>query len=80
MKGGSRVGGSSDGQLYLPAKTQVGHVDAKSGLELVYAYINDVPTAADSLLETFTTADHDVGTIAAAIRSVRVWTADPGAT
>ncbi len=69
VKDGSRVAGTPAGQVYLPAKTQVGYIDAKSGRRLVYAvFVNDVPTTPDTLLDTFTTADHDVGTIVAAIQ------------
>lgn len=69
IKDGTRAVGSSSGQAYLPAKTQVGYIEAKSGRRLVYAvYVNNIPTVPDSILETLTTADHDIGSIVAAIQ------------
>jgi serine-type D-Ala-D-Ala carboxypeptidase/endopeptidase (penicillin-binding protein 4) len=69
VKDGTRAGGSPSGQAYLSAKTFVGYMETKSGRQLVYAvYLNDVPTAPASILETLMTADHDVGAIVAAIQ------------
>lgn len=68
-KDGSRVGGSTDGQALLVAKTEVGYIDAKSGRKLVYAvFLNDVPIGESGVAQTFFTADHDLASIAAAIQ------------
>ena len=70
IKDGTRAIGSPSGQAYLPAKTQVGYIEAKSGRLLVYGvFLNGIPTAPDSILETLTTADHDEGAIVAAIQA-----------
>jgi serine-type D-Ala-D-Ala carboxypeptidase/endopeptidase (penicillin-binding protein 4) len=69
VKDGSRVAGNEAGQFYLAAKTQVGYIDAKSGRKLTYAvFVNNVPLTAETIFERFTTADHDIGTIVAAIQ------------
>jgi hypothetical protein len=61
--------GSPSGQAYLLAKTFARYMNIKSGRQLVYAvYLNDVPTAPASILETLMTADHDAGVIVAAVQ------------
>ncbi|APD47738.1 D-alanyl-D-alanine carboxypeptidase/D-alanyl-D-alanine-endopeptidase [Synechococcus sp. SynAce01] len=69
LKDGSRVMGSASGQVSIPAKTQVGYIEAASGRRLVYAlYLNNVPTSPDTLLSSFETADRDLAAIAAAFQ------------
>jgi D-alanyl-D-alanine carboxypeptidase/D-alanyl-D-alanine-endopeptidase (penicillin-binding protein 4) len=68
IKDGTRVIGTED-QAYLPAKTQVGYVDAKSGRRLLYAvFVNNVPTTSATVFQTFSNADHDEAAIASAIQ------------
>ncbi len=70
IKDGTRLVGSPSGQVYLPAKTQVGYIDAKSGRKLVYAvFLNDIPTTETASFETFQTADRDESTIVEAIQA-----------
>jgi serine-type D-Ala-D-Ala carboxypeptidase/endopeptidase (penicillin-binding protein 4) len=69
IKDGTRLIGSPSGQVYLPAKTQVGYIEAKSGRRLVYGvFLNDIPTTSAGAFDAFTTADHDEGAIVAAIQ------------
>ncbi|MCT0248750.1 D-alanyl-D-alanine carboxypeptidase/D-alanyl-D-alanine-endopeptidase [Synechococcus sp. CS-205] len=69
LKDGSRVMGSASGQMSIPAKTQVGYIEAASGRRLVYAlYLNNVPTSPAILLSSFETADRDLAAIAAAFQ------------
>ncbi|NQV11252.1 MAG: D-alanyl-D-alanine carboxypeptidase [Cyanobacteria bacterium] len=69
LKDGSRVMGSASGQVSIPAKTQVGYIEAASGRRLVYAlYLNNVPTSPATLLNSFETADRDLAAIAAAFQ------------
>ncbi|MBV8354719.1 MAG: hypothetical protein JO101_05335, partial [Candidatus Eremiobacteraeota bacterium] len=69
IKDGTRLIGSPSGQAYLPAKTQVGYIEAKSGRRLVYGvFLNDIPTTPANAFEAFTTADHDEGAIVSAIQ------------
>jgi D-alanyl-D-alanine carboxypeptidase/D-alanyl-D-alanine-endopeptidase (penicillin-binding protein 4) len=68
IKDGTRVIGTED-QAYMPAKTQVGYVEAKSGRRLLYAvFVNNVPTTAATVFESVTGTDHDEAAIAAAIQ------------
>ena len=69
IKDGTRLIGSPSGQVYLPAKTQVGYIEARSGRRLVYGvFLNDIPTTAADAFDAFSTADHDEGAIVAAIQ------------
>lgn len=70
IKDGTRLIGSPSGQVYLPAKTQVGYIEAKSGRHLVYGvFLNDIPATAESSFETFQTADRDEASIVEAIQA-----------
>ncbi len=69
VKDGSRVTGSPSGQIYMPAKTQVGYMETRSGRQLVYAvFINGVPMTPATVVDRFMTADHDIGAIVTAIQ------------
>jgi serine-type D-Ala-D-Ala carboxypeptidase/endopeptidase (penicillin-binding protein 4) len=67
VKDGSRAATApGDYQGILMAKTQVGYIDAKSGRQLVYAvFLNNTPFLS---VDDFSTADHDVAAVAAAIQ------------
>jgi D-alanyl-D-alanine carboxypeptidase/D-alanyl-D-alanine-endopeptidase (penicillin-binding protein 4) len=70
IKDGTRLIGSPSGQVYLPAKTQVGYIDAKSGRQLVYGiFLNDIPTTAESSFKDFQTADRDEASVVEAIQA-----------
>jgi len=58
LKDGFQVMGSAAGPgSRIPAKTQVGYIEAASGRRLVYAlYLNNVPTSPTPLLSSFETA------------------------
>ena len=70
IKDGTRLIGSPSGQAYIPAKTQVGYIEAKSGRKLVYGiFFNGVPTTEASAFADVMTANDDEGAIVAAIQS-----------
>jgi serine-type D-Ala-D-Ala carboxypeptidase/endopeptidase (penicillin-binding protein 4) len=69
MKDGARIVGSPSGQSYLPAKTAVGYIDAKSGRKLVFGiFLNDIPTTPAAGFATFQAADRDEAAIIEALQ------------
>ncbi len=69
IKEGTRLITSPSGQIYFPAYTQVGYIDAKSGRQLVYSiFFNGIPTTAESAFEALMTATSDDGSIVLAIQ------------
>lgn len=70
IKDGTRLIGSPSGQAYIPAKTQVGYIEAKSGRKLVYGiFFNGIPTTEASAFADVMSANDDEGAIVAAIQS-----------